>query len=76
MFLSKRHIDLLYELGDIHYECFQKFYSEYGIKYADVLQLNHKKMIDILKVCDLNKADDIFNDILKEYKSMLERKKK
>jgi hypothetical protein len=76
MFLTKRHINLLYEISDIHFECFQKFYSEYGIKYSDVLQLNHKKMIDILKVCDIDKADEIFNDILREYQSMLSRKKK
>ena len=48
MFLTKKHINLLYEISDVHYECFQKFYSEYGIKYSDVLQLNHKKMIDII----------------------------
>jgi hypothetical protein len=33
-------------------------------------------MIYILKVCDIDKADEIFNDILKEYQSMLLRKKK
>jgi hypothetical protein len=76
MFLTKKHINLLYEISDVNFECFQKFYSEYGIKYSDVLQLNHKKMIDILKVCDIEKADEIFNDILKEYQSMLARKKK
>ena len=47
MFLSRKHINLLYEISDVHFECFQKFYPEYGIKYEDVLQLNHKKMIDI-----------------------------
>jgi adenylate cyclase len=76
MFLSKKHIDLLFEISDVHYQCFQKFYSEYGIKYSDVLQLNHKKMIDILRVCDSNKAEEIFEDILREYQSMLSRKKK
>jgi hypothetical protein len=76
MFLSKKHIDLLFEISDVHYQCFQKFYSEYGIKYSDVLQLNHKKMIDILRVCDSNKAEEIFEDILREYQSMLARKKK
>jgi hypothetical protein len=77
MYLSKKHIELLYEISEIHYQCFQKFYPEYGIKYSDVLQLNHKKMIDIIKVCDdINKADEIFKDILKEYTEMLMRKKK
>jgi hypothetical protein len=77
MFLNRKHIDLLYELSEVHYQCFEKFYPEYGIKFSDVLQLNHKKMIDIIKVCETtDKADDIFKDILKEYDDMLLRKKK
>ena len=77
MDLTDRHLEMLWQMAEIHYECFDKFYKEYDITYKDVLELNHKKMIDIAEgcpACDEEELDFIFGSIIKDYKKMLERK--
>ncbi len=73
--LTDKHIELLYKMCDVHFKCFQKFYPEYGIKYAEVVEINHKKMLDIIKMCSPEKADKIFEDVYKEYQAMYKRNK-
>lgn len=74
--LTDEQISILYEMTEIHFECFEKYYKEYQITYQSVLELNHKKMIDILKVCHNERASKIlFNGMIKEYSDMLNRKK-
>jgi hypothetical protein len=74
MFLKPKHIDMLYEMCDIHYECFKKYYSEYQIEYKDVLELNHKKMLGIIKNFDDKKSTSIFLGMIEDYKKMLNKK--
>jgi hypothetical protein len=74
--LTDEQISILYEMTEIHFECFEKYYKEYQITYQSVLELNHKKMVDILKVCHDERASKIlFNGMIKEYSDMLNRKK-
>lgn len=67
---------MLYEMADIHYACFKRYYSEYGIEYKDVLELNHKKMIGVVKNFDAKKSTEIFEEMLNDYKDMLNGKRK
>ncbi len=76
MFLTPKHIEMLYEMADIHYACFKRYYSEYGIEYKDVLELNHKKMIGVVKNFDAKKSTEIFEEMLNDYKDMLNGKRK
>ena len=58
------------------HQFFEKFYKEYGISYASVLELNHKKMLDISDNCidcDPDILCFIFESIIKDYKMMLNR---
>jgi hypothetical protein len=76
IYLTDEQIDILYKMTEVHFECFEKYYKEYNIKYESVLELNHKKMIEILEVCyDERSLKIIFNGMLKEYKDMLNRKR-
>ena len=75
MFLTPKHIEMLYEMCDIHYECFKKYYNEYNVQYKDVLELNHKKMLGVIKNCDPKKATDIFLGMIEDYKKMLNHKR-
>ena len=67
---------MLYEMADIHYACFKLYYSEYGIEYKDVLELNHKKMIGVVKNFDTQKSTEIFQEMINDYKDMLNGKRK
>jgi len=74
--LTDMHLDMLFEMADIHFQCFEKFYKEYEISYPEVLELNHKKMLDIVIGCpdfDEETLDFIFESILKDYRMMLNR---
>jgi hypothetical protein len=76
IYLTDEQIDILYKMTEVHFECFEKYYKEYNIKYESVLELNHKKMIEILEVCyDERSLKIIFDGMLKEYKDMLNRKR-
>ena len=76
IYLTDEQIDILYEMTEIHFECFEKYYKEYQITYQSVLELNHKKMVDILKVCHNERSSKIlFNGMIKEYSDMLNRKR-
>ena len=74
--LNDEHLEMLWEMADIHFQCFEKFYKEYGISYENVLELNHKKMIDIVDNCvdcDPDIVTFIFESIINDYKMMLNR---
>lgn len=72
--LSGKHIDMLIEMVEIHFACFEKHYPEYDITYENVLELNHQKMINILDGC-LECEDDIldfiFESMIDDYKRIL-----
>ena len=77
MDLTDRHLDLLWKMAEVHYQCFEKFYKEYAITYQNVLELNHQKMIDIARGCpdcDEEMLTFIFDAMLKDYRKMLHRK--
>jgi hypothetical protein len=74
--LNNEHLEMLCEMTEVHFQCFEKFYKEYGISYASVLELNHKKMLDISDNCidcDPDILCFIFESIIKDYKMMLNR---
>ena len=74
--LSSEHLEILWEMADIHFQCFEKFYKEYQISYSEVLELNHKKLLDIVEGCvgfDEETLDFIFESILKDYKMMFNK---
>ena len=72
--LNEKHIDMLLEIAEIHFNCFEKHYPEYNITYENVLELNHQKMMDILDGC-LDCEDDIldfiFESMIDDYKRIL-----
>jgi hypothetical protein len=77
MDLTDKHLDMLWEMAEIHFQCFEKFYKEYDISYKSVLELNHQKMVDIASGCpdcDEEMLSFIFESIIKDYKDMLARK--
>lgn len=74
--MSDEQIENFLELVEIHYECFQKHYPEYNVTYENVLELNHKKILDIIE--DLIEGDEEFIDfmlemLMFEYKQILNR---
>jgi len=74
--LTDKQLDMLFEMDEIHFQCFEKFYTEYEITYSEVLELNHQKMLDIVEGCvdfDEEAIDFIFESILKDYKMMLNK---
>ncbi len=74
--LNDEHMEMLWEMTEIHFQCFEKFYKEYGISYENVLELNHKKMLGIAENCvdcDPDILCFIFESIIKDYKMMLDR---
>lgn len=76
MELTDIHLDLLWKMADVHYQCFEKFYKEYAITYQNVLELNHQKMLDISKGCigcDEDMLTFIFEAMLEDYRKMLSR---
>ena len=74
--LSDEHLEMLWEMCDIHYQCFEKFYKEYEITYENVIEINHKKMLVIVDACvdcDPDILGFIFESMIKDYKMMLNR---
>ncbi len=74
--LTDKQLEILFEMAEIHFQCFEKFYKEYEITYSEVLELNHKKILDIIEGCvdfDEETLDFIFESILKDYKMMLNK---
>jgi hypothetical protein len=74
--LTDKQLDMLFEMAEIHFQCFEKFYKEYEITYSEVLELNHKKLLDIVEGCvgfDEETLDFIFESILKDYKMMFNK---
>jgi hypothetical protein len=74
--MSDEQIENFLELVEIHYECFQKHYPEYNVTYENVLELNHKKILDIIE--ELIEGDEEFIDfmlelLMFEYKQILNR---
>lgn len=74
--LTDKHLDMLWEMADLHFKCFEEFYPEYGLTYQSILELNHQKMISIINSCDTateEMLDFIFMAIIDDYKRMLNR---
>ena len=74
--MSDGHLEKLVELVEIHYQCFEKHYPEYQITYRNVLELNHKKILDIIR--DLEEGEEdiidfVIDQLLKEYRDILKR---
>jgi hypothetical protein len=77
MDLTDEHLTMLWEMSEIHFLCFQKFYKEYDIEFENVLEINHQKMMDIADGCPDCTEDMltiIFESMIKDYKKMLQRK--
>ena len=69
-------IEKFLSLVEIHYECFQKHYPEYNVTYENVLELNHKKILDIIE--DLIEGDEeiidfILDQLIDDYKKTLRK---
>jgi hypothetical protein len=78
MELTNKHLEMLFEMSDIHFEWFQLYSPKSNITYVDVLKLNHKKMADLSKAClDCTEEmlDLIFQKIINDYKRMLQNEK-
>ncbi len=76
MRLTDNHLTMLWEMAEIHFQCFEKFYMEYSITYQEVLEMNHRKMLDIaigFKVSEEENLTFIFESIIRDYKKMLAR---
>lgn len=76
--MNDEQIENFLELVEIHYECFQKHYPEYNVSYENVLELNHKKILDIIEdLEDLEDNDEFIDFMLEllmfEYKQILNR---
>lgn len=74
--MSDGHLEKLVELVEIHYQCFEKHYPEYQITYRNVLELNHKKILDIIQDLEEDEEDIIdfvIDQLLKEYRDILKR---
>ena len=76
MELSEQQLEKLLELVEIHYQCFIKYYPEYNITYENVLELNHKKILDItdeLVQGEEEVVDFVIDKLIKEYRNILKR---
>jgi hypothetical protein len=74
--MSDGQMDKFLELVETHYGCFEKHYPEYQITYENVLELNHKKILDITE--DLEDGEEeiidyVLDQLLKEYRLILKR---
>jgi hypothetical protein len=72
MDLTENQMDKLYEMAEIHFEWFQ-IYSP-GTKYEEVLEINHMYVLDLIdscKECNEEMIDYIMDDMILEYKDML-----
>lgn len=71
--LTNKQVEKLYEMTEIHYKWFQLYAPD--IKYEEVLELNHIKMIDIIEGCSdctEDMIDFILDSIILDYKEMLD----
>lgn len=76
MELSDQQLEKLLELVEIHYQCFIKHYPEYNITYENVLELNHKKILDITEELvqgEEEVVDFVIDKLIKEYRNILKR---
>jgi hypothetical protein len=74
--ISDEQLDKFLELVEIHYQCFVKHYPEYNITYENVLELNHKKILEItdeLVQGEEEVVDFVIDKLIKEYKQILKR---
>lgn len=74
--ISDEQLDKFLELVEIHYQCFAKHYPEYNITYENVLELNHKKILEItdeLVQGEEEVVDFVIDKLIKEYKQILKR---
>jgi hypothetical protein len=76
--LDDYELEMLLEVVEVHYMCFQKHYPEYNITYENVLELNHKKILDISRDLTDNQFDDgiiryILTSLLRDYNAILEK---
>ena len=71
--LTDNQIGKLYKMSEIHFKWFQIYCPD--TKYEEVLELNHIKMVNIMDGCDdysEDMLDFIFDDIIRDYKEMLD----
>jgi hypothetical protein len=71
-------LELLLEVVEVHYQCFQKHYPEYNVTYENVLELNHKKILGLAEDLEESDFDDgiitfILNGLLSDYTKILRR---
>lgn len=74
--MSDDQLDKFLVLVEIHFQCFEKHYPEYRITYQNVLELNHKKMLDItdeLVDGEEEVIDFVIDKLIKEYRNILKR---
>lgn len=74
--ISDEQLIKLDELVEIHYQCFIKHYPEYKVTYENVLELNHKKILDIaddLVVGEEKVIDFVIDQLLKDYNKILKK---
>lgn len=74
--MNRDQIEKFLSLVEIHYECFSKHYPEYNITYENVLELNHKKILDITS--DLIEGDEeiidfVLDQLIDDYKKTLRK---
>ena len=74
--MGDEQIDRFLELVEIHFQCFEKHYPEYHITYQNVLELNHKKILEVIS--ELEEGEDeiidfVIEQLLREYKHILKR---
>jgi len=73
MELTDNQLEILYQMVEVHLEWF-KVYSDNPPKYEEVLELNHRKMMDIVESCDdytEEMIDFLFQTTLEDYIKML-----
>lgn len=74
--MNDEQIDKFLELVEVHFQCFEKHYPEYNITYENVLELNHKKILDItdeLVEGEEEVVDFVIDKLIKEYRLILKR---
>ena len=74
--MDDEQIDKFLELVEVHFQCFEKHYPEYNITYENVLELNHKKILDITEELvegEEEVVDFVIDKLIKEYRLILKR---
>jgi hypothetical protein len=75
MDFNQNQIDMIWEMSEIHFQWFEKYFPESETTFDEVLKLNHIKMIDIVSACDdcsEDMIDFIFESVIKDYREMLD----